>query len=135
MKTFIDTCPEALLDEKAINKWTDYHAWIKKRIKANRFHFMSNLDLKNWPAGKYLDYKGKLYFPTHLDWPEGRDYGILYVKLIGYVRKLQAGASTNITIDDQKIRIQVSREIAREKKSKNQKLGKLNFVHPMIKTS
>lgn len=100
-----------------VNKYQNFSAWLQKRIKANRFNFLKNIDIKNWPAHKYLEYKGKLYWPLHIDWPEGQDYGILYVKLVGFVRKLQKGPSTDIIpVNDQQIKIQVSHEIRRKKK-------------------
>ncbi len=128
MKTFFETYPELeRFDEKAISKWINFQGWINKRIKASRLHFMTNLDLDHWPTDKFLDHKGELYYPTHLDWPEGRDFGVLYVKPVGSVRRLQAGVSTDITVvNDNEIRIQVSRERERKKKTKS-KLGKLDF--------
>jgi len=105
------------IDETTVNKYINFSAWLTKRIKANRFHFLKNLDIEHWPAGKYLEYKGYLYLPLHVDWPEGRDYGTLYVKLVGAVRKLQSGPSTNIMpINAQQIRVQVSHEIKKKKR-------------------
>jgi len=102
--------------ETTISPYTHFSKWLAKRVKANRFHFMKNIDIENWPAGKYLEYKGYLYVPLQIDWPEGRDYGILYVKLVGTVRKLQSGPSTDIVpLNAQQIKIQVSHEIKKKK--------------------
>lgn len=104
-------------NETSVNKYTDFNAWLKKRIKANRSHFLKNLDIEHWPASKYIEYKGYLYIPLHVDWPDNRDHGILYVKLVGSVRKLQSGPSTNIIpINPQQIKIQISHEIKKRKK-------------------
>ena len=104
------------VQETTISPYTHFNKWLSKRIKANRFHFMKNMDIENWPAGKYLEYKGYLYIPLQIDWPEGRDYGILYVKLVGTVRKLQSGPSTDIVpLNAQQIKVQVSHEIKKKK--------------------
>ncbi len=104
------------IQETAISPFLDFRRWLQKRIKANRFHFMKNMDVDNWPARKYLEYKGYLYIPSQIDWPEGRDYGILHVRLIGTVRKLQSGPSTNIVpLNAQQIKIQISHEIRKKK--------------------
>lgn len=108
-----------MLKETTLSPYEDFSAWLKKRVKANRFHFLKNLDIDNWPAGKYLEYKGYLYIPLQVDWPDGRDYGTVYVKLVGAVRKLQSGPSTNIMpINSQQIRVQVSHELRKNKKIK-----------------
>jgi len=125
------------LKETSVDKFTDFQSWLRKRVKANRHHFIKNMgDIRNWPAGKFLDYKGFLYVPVHIDWPEGRDYGTLYVRPVGQVRKLQSGPSTDIVpVSDKEIRIQVSHDI-KKRKDKKPKLGKLSLKNPLkLKTS
>ncbi len=124
-----------MLHEATINKYTDFHGWLKKRIRANRSHFLKNMDLDNWPSAKYLEYKGSLYVPTGVDWPEDRDYGILYDKLVGTVRKLQSGPSTEIVpLDTQRIKLKVSHDIKKPKhKIKKERLGRLDIKFPLVK--
>lgn len=99
------------------NPTPSFDKWLKKRINANRSHFIKNLDLPNWPAGKYIEYKGNLFAPIRLDWPEGRDYGVLFLRPVGTVRKLQSGPSTKILpISPGQIRIQISHELSKKKK-------------------
>jgi hypothetical protein len=106
------------ISESSVSPYTNFSKWLKKRIRANRFHFMSNLDLDHWPAGKFLEYKGFIYIPLKIDWPENRDYGILYLKPVGRTRKLQSGPSTTlIPLNPYQIRVQVSREIKKRKTS------------------
>lgn len=101
-----------------MEKYSDFSAWLKKRVKANRAHFIKNLSLDKWPADKFLEYKHQLFRPISLTWPEGRDYGLLHVQLVGHVRKLQSGPSTDIMpLNSQQIKIQVSHEMKRKKKS------------------
>jgi hypothetical protein len=101
-----------------LQKYTNFSAWLKKRVKANRAHFIKNLNLEKWPADKFLEYKNFLYKPLQLSWPEGRDYGVLQVQIVGHVRKLQSGPSTDIVpLSSQQIKIQVSHEIKRKKKT------------------
>ena len=120
------------MNETSIDKFTNFQKWLEKRIKSNRAHFVKNMDLDNWPAGKFLEYKGFLYIPLKIDWPEGRDSGLLFVKPVGSVRKLQSGPSTEIiTINDKLIKIQVSHDI---KKKKQKELGKLDIKHPFLKS-
>lgn len=103
----------------SVNRFTDFAGWLKKRVKANRSHFLKNLDLENWPSGKFIEYNKKLYYPLQIDWPSSRDYGVLYVKYVGDVRKLQSGPSTKIVpLNSQQIRIQVSHEVKPKKLKK-----------------
>lgn len=109
--------------ETTVNKYTNFTAWLKKRIKANRFHILSTVDVAHWPAGRYLQYKGNLYVPLSIDWPEDRDYGILNVKLAGTARKLQSGSSTDIVVlNNQQIKLQVSHELDRKKRKREKEV-------------
>ncbi len=103
------------INEDIKNQYVDFNSFLKKRIKANRSHFLKNIDIKNWPSNKFVEYKGFLYIPLHVDWPENRDYGVLYVKLVGSVRKLQSGPSTTVVpINPQQIKIQISHEMKKK---------------------
>ena len=93
-----------------------FDKWLKKRISANRSHFLKNMDIEHWPTNRFIEYKGNLYKPQHIDWPTGRDYGILYVAPIGTTRKLQSGPSTTIIpVNPNQIRIQISKEVKKKK--------------------
>lgn len=103
-----------IIEEQDIH--LNFSKWLKKRVKANRFHFIKSLNLENWPTKKFLEYKGNLYIPLRLEWPEGRDHGMLYVHLVGSVRKLQKGPSTDIVpLTNNQIRIQISKEYKKRK--------------------
>lgn len=106
------------ISEASVSPFINFSKWLKKRISANRFHFIKSLDLDHWPAGKFLEYKGFIYIPLKIDWPISRDYGILYLKPVGRIRKLQSGPSTTlIPLNSYQIRVQVSREIKKRRKS------------------
>jgi hypothetical protein len=108
-----------IIKEVTVSPYTNFAKWFKKRVKANRAHFLQNLDLDSWASNKFIQYKNVLYFPLRIDWPDNRDYGILYVKYIGDVRKLQSGPSTTIIpLDSKQIKIQVSHEVKRKKEIK-----------------
>lgn len=105
--------------EDKIDPYINFSAWLNKRIKANRFHFLKNMNIENWPNNKFIEYKSVLYQPLRIDWPEGRDYGVIFVKPVGTVRKLQSGPSTDVVpIDANRIKIQISHEIKKSKKNK-----------------